>query len=243
MVAGLGWALRSLTLSGAVAALAVGVAILVGTGWPGLFIVGTFFAGSSAISRIAPDRTGQLDGKGARRDAAQVLANGGAAAVGALIPGAGLWVVTSSLAAAAADTWATSTGGWSRSLPRHLLTFLPVAAGTSGGVTPIGTGGALVGAMTVGAAAALAANTPVLFPVALALGMLGMLADSALGASLQGRFHCDGCDLPTERRLHRCGRSSRPIGGLWWLNNDGVNAVTTFGAALAGFVCWRLWGG
>jgi uncharacterized membrane protein len=221
----------------------VGTAILWGTGWPGLVALGTFFAGSSAISRLAPDLTSGLDAKGARRDAVQVLANGGAAAVGALVPGAGLWIVTSSLAAAAADTWATSTGGWSRSLPRHLLTFQSVPAGTSGGVTLAGTAGAFAGAASVGAAAAVAAHLPVLFPVALVLGMLGMLADSALGASLQGRFHCDGCDLPTERRMHPCGRLSRPIGGFWWLSNDGVNASATLGAAVAAFAAWRQWGG
>ncbi len=242
-VAGLGWAFRSLTLPGAVTATGVGAATLWGTGWPGLIILGTFFAGSSAISHIAPDRTSDLDAKGARRDVLQVLANGGAAAVGALVPGAGLWIVATSLAAAAADTWATSTGGWSRSLPRHLVTLRPVPAGTSGAVSLVGSIGALAGAATVSGVAALAAHLPVLFPVALALGMLGMLADSALGALLQGRFHCDDCDLPTERRMHRCGRPSRPIGGFWWLSNDGVNAIATSGAAVAGFAAWWLWGG
>jgi uncharacterized membrane protein len=73
--------------------------------------------------------------------------------------------------------------------------------------------------------------------------MLGMLADSILGAAVQGRFHCDACDLSTERRLHRCGRPTRLTGGISWLNNDAVNALATLAAALAGYAAWRQWGG
>lgn len=241
-IAGLGWACRSLTARGAVTAVLIGGAILWGTGWPGFLVLGVFFAGSSAISRIAPDRTAALEAKGSRRDPAQVLANGGAAALGALVPGAGLWLVTAGLAAAAADTWATSVGGWSRTPPRLLTSLRPVPHGTSGGVTLLGIAGALAGAATIGGVAALAARLPALFPMALVVGMLGMLGDSALGDLAQGKFHCDTCDMPTERRVHRCGQPSRTTGGLAWLSNDGVNALATLTAALAGFVAWRQWG-
>ena len=241
-IAGLGWRFGALTGPGVLAASLVGSAVLVGTGWPGLWALGVFFAGSSAISRLAPDRTWDLDAKGGRRDPWQVLANGAAAAVGALVPGAGLWIVTASLAAAAADTWATATGGWSRALPRHIVTGCPVPAGTSGGVTLIGSAGALVGAAGVGLAAAVAGRRWALFALALGVGMLGMLADSVIGALVQGRFHCDSCGLATERRVHRCGRPARPVGGLSWLSNDAVNALATLGAAAAGFAAWHRWG-
>ena len=63
------------------------------------------------------------DAKGERRDGLQVLANGWAAGLGALLAPAnsalGLWIVTTALAAAAADTWATAAGSWSQSDPRH----------------------------------------------------------------------------------------------------------------------------
>jgi len=241
-IAGTGWRLQALTAPGALAASLVGSAVLAGTGWPGLWALAVFFAGSSTISRLAPDRTRDFDAKGGRRDPWQVLANGGAAAAGALIPGAGLWIVTASLAAAAADTWATAAGGWSRALPRHIVTGRPVPAGTSGGVTLIGSAGAMAGAAGVGLAAALAGRNWVLFALALGVGMLGMLADSLLGAVAQGRFHCDECGRPTERRVHRCGRLARPIGGLSWLSNDAVNALATLGSAAAGFAAWHQWG-
>lgn len=240
-IATAGWGLRALTVGGAAVATLVGTLILECTGVPGLLVLGAYFVGASLISRLAPDRTSALDGKGNRRDAAQVLANGGAAALGALLPEAGLWIVTASLATAAADTWATSTGAWSRTAPRNVIRWHPVLPGSSGGVTVLGTVGALVGAASVGAPAALATMVPALFPLALVVGMLGMLADSVLGAALQGRFHCDTCDLPTERAVHRCGRPTRLTGGQRWLNNDVVNALATTASALAGLLAWLGW--
>jgi uncharacterized protein (TIGR00297 family) len=241
LIASAGWGLRALTGGGAVVATLVGTLILQRTGVPGVLVLGAFFVGASLISRLAPDRTSALDGKGNRRDAAQVLANGGAAALGALLPEAGLWIVTASLATAAADTWATSVGAWSRTAPRDAVRWHPVLPGTSGGVTVLGSIGALVGAASVGAPAAVAATVPALFPLALVVGMLGMLADSVLGAALQGRFQCDTCDLPTERAVHRCGRRTRLTGGQRWLSNDVVNALTTTASALAGLLAWLSW--
>lgn len=236
-----GWRLRALTGLGALAAGLVGTSIASATGWAGLAALGAFFIGSSVISRLAPDRGAErFDSKGSQRDQWQVLANGGAAALAALVLGpAAFPVVTISLAAAAADTWATAFGGWSRTLPRHILTGRPVPAGTSGGVTLLGTAGAGLGATLVGLASAAVAGAPSLFSPALLLGMLGMLVDSILGAAAQGRFHCAGCDRPTERRVHRCGQSARHTGGLAWLTNDGVNALATGAMTVLGWWVMR----
>ncbi|MDH4130206.1 MAG: DUF92 domain-containing protein [Gemmatimonadota bacterium] len=235
--------LRALTASGAVAAVIVGTSIVAGAGWPGLAMLGAFFVGASAISRAAPDATAAFDAKGARRDWVQVLANGGAASLGAGHQEAGPWIVAAALGAAAADTWATSTGGWSRSWPRHILARLPVPPGTSGGVTWLGSLGALAGAASVGAAGLIAGQPVALFPLAVAVGMLGMLLDSVLGASVQGRYHCDHCGRDTERRRHRCGQVARRVGGQAWITNDAVNAVATGAAALAGWAVWAWWQG
>jgi uncharacterized protein (TIGR00297 family) len=236
----MGWLARALTRAGAAAATLVGTLILWRTGWPGMAALGAFFLGSSLISRIAPDRSvSRFDAKGSTRDSWQVLANGGAAALACIIPlppNIPLWIVTASLAAAAADTWATSTGGWSRTDPRHILTHVPVPAGTSGGVTLTGTAGALAGAATVGLGAGWAAGSLVLLPLAIGIGTMGMLLDSVIGSVWQGRFHCPQCDQPTERAHHRCGESTRLIGGIHWLTNDGVNAIATLFAALLGYL-------
>ena len=81
LVAALGWRAHALSTTGALAAIAVGTAIALGTSWAGLVILGTFFVLSSLLSKLF-DRKVQ-PGKGSRRDAIQVLANGGVAAVAA----------------------------------------------------------------------------------------------------------------------------------------------------------------
>ncbi|HET7040922.1 MAG TPA: DUF92 domain-containing protein [Gemmatimonadales bacterium] len=238
-IAALAWRARALSPSGAVAAAAVGAATLWGTGWWGGAILLTFFVGSTLVSRACPDPAAERgEAKGGRRDAGQVLANGGAPALGALLglvdPAIGVWALTVGLAAAAADTWATSLGGTSPAPPRHLLTWRPVPPGTSGGISWRGSLGGILGAASVALAGLGATGDLRLLGAATLYGTAGMLLDSLLGATLQGRFRCDACDLPTERRVHACGATTRRVGGLRWLGNDGVNAVATLLATLAG---------
>lgn len=200
--------------------------------------------GSTLVSRLNPDPAADaLEAKGSRRDPWQVLANGAAAAVAALLVRGHppvLWPVTASLAAAAADTWATSWGARNRTPPRHIVRWTPVPAGTSGGVSAAGTAGAAAGAFLVAAAGAAGAGDPALFVPAAVIGFTGMLLDSLLGAIAQGRFRCPRCDVPTERRRHHCGERAVRIGGWSWLDNDGVNALTTLFGAAAGWAMW-LW--
>lgn len=181
-----------------------------------------------------------------------MLANGGAAAFGAAAaaiagePGLARWIAIGSLAAAAADTWATSTGALSRRPPVHLLTGRVVPAGTSGGITVMGTAGAVVGAaLTAIAGAAVAgwAGTTQVTALAAAgimIGVGGMLADSLLGATAQGRFHCPSCGVASEWPRHRCGAVTERTGGWGWLTNDGVNALATTLAASGAAAAWWL---
>ena len=210
----------------------MGAAVFWGTGGWGLAALFTFFIGSTAVSKACPDPAAERgEAKGGRRDAGQVFANGGAPALGALLGLAdhrtGLWVLAIGLAAAAADTWATALGATSPTPPRHLLTGRPVEAGTSGGVTWRGSLGGMAGASSVGVVGGVASGELRLFAACLGVGTLGMLVDSLLGATLQGRFHCPACDTATERPRHRCGTIARPVGGFRWLTNDGVNAIST----------------
>lgn len=196
------------------------------------------------LGRLAP-APAALDPKGERRDARQVAANGGPAALAALLgpdhPSLALWIVTGSLAAAAADTWATAAGGWSRTPPRRLLFGGQVLRGTSGGMTVTGTLAATAGALLVAGTGAGLGGGPALLPVGTLVGFAGMVADSWLGSGWQGRFHCAACDLASEWPVHRCGARTVRVGGMAWLDNDGVNlAGTAVGALLAGaaWLCW-----
>lgn len=237
-----GWTAQSLTAPGALAAMVVGFAILSGAGWPGAAVLGAFFILGSGIGRIL-DRGPHGEAKGERRDAGQVLANGGFAALGATLatgqPGLALWIVTGSLAAAGADTWATAIGGASRTAPRLLLVGRAVPPGTNGGMTLLGTAGAVIGALLISGVAGAVVWSPRLVFWGTSIGTAGMVLDSILGATLQGRFRCPSCDLDSERRVHRCGTRTLPTGGLTWLTNDGVNALTTAAGALAGWLAWH----
>jgi uncharacterized protein (TIGR00297 family) len=239
-------ATRSLTIGGALAAFLVGALVSAAGGWAAAAALFAFFVSSSAVSRLeSGDVAARLDAKTGPRDAWQVLANGAAAAVGAtaaalcgLEQGA-VWISTCSLAAAGADTWGTSIGSRAGAPARHVLTGARVPRGQSGGITAAGTLGAVVGAAIPAAAGSLVAGDTALFAAAVMIGWVGMLADSVLGASVQGSFYCAACNMPTERRRHRCGARTNLAGGLRWLTNDGVNALATALAGAAG-VAWLL---
>ncbi|MEO7474672.1 MAG: DUF92 domain-containing protein, partial [Gemmatimonadales bacterium] len=62
--------------------------------------------------------------------------------------------------------------------------------------------------------------------------------DSALGAWVQGRYHCTACGVASEWPVHRCGARTVREGGMAWLNNDGVNLAATALAAAAAGSAW-----
>jgi len=106
-------------------------------------------------------------------------------------------------------------------------------------MTLLGTAGGAAGALIVAGTGAIAADMPLLLPIGTLIGFLGMVADSTLGALLQGRFHCPACNAASEWRVHRCGAATTLEGGMAWLNNDGVNFVATALAGCAAVAAWR----
>src|SRR5688500_8098628 len=158
-----GYRLRALSSRGAIAACLVGGTIFAfgGLAWATVLIA--FFASSSLLSFFKASDTSKIEAsetfeKGSRRDAAQVLANGGVAAILAAlsIPFGGSTLpylfagFVGALAAATADTLATEIGVLSKARPRMLTTGRKVDAGTSGAVTLTGIGAAFAGALFLG---------------------------------------------------------------------------------------------
>jgi len=193
-----------LTRGGAVAALAVGGATVWGTGWRGLALLLAFFVSGSLLTR-----------GGGRRNARQVLANGGVAAVAALL---GAWpAFAGALAAAAGDTWATEIGAFSSSPPRLITNGAPVPRGANGGITLLGTAGGVLGAAIMGGLTWMLGPSDLrLAGVVGVAGIAGMLIDSLLGATAQGPF---------EDR---------------WLDNDAVNLAMTLAGAGIAAAGWQL---
>jgi len=244
----LAFLLRSLSPTGAIAATAIGSAILWATGWLGAAVLGTYFVAASVASRLSVQARGDAEeAKSETRNHRQVLANGGFAALGALaepaVPGLGLWLLTVGLAAACGDTWATALGSLSPRTPRDLLTRHPVVRGTSGGVTGLGISAGILGAGLIGLVGTSVTGRGSLMLVAAGIGTTAMLLDSALGSRLQVRYHCARCDQATERSPHGCGTMPTPVRGIRWLDNDGVNAAVTALAVASGALLWPLVGG
>lgn len=232
---------RSLSSDGAVCATVVGtVCVTAGWDWGALLIA--FFLTSTLLSRFGGPVSAIVE-KGAERDALQVLANGGlfaAAALGFAIHPTAIWqsIGAGALAASTSDTWATEIGTRAKAPPRSIVTWRPVAPGTSGGVTTYGTLAAFAGAAFLGGAVALVGWPGWVALATVMAGIVGSTADSVIGATLQARRRCPECNLATERPVHSCGAHTDHAGGVRWLTNDGVNAVSSAIGAAVG-----LWGG
>lgn len=197
VIALLAYRTRSLDAGGAAAAFAVGTATFAALGIRGAAVLLTFFVTSVALSRVGKrrKRTVLIDvGKTGPRDAAQVFANGGVAALCALathlVAPAFAFAFAGAFAAATADTWGTEVGTLVRQPPRSILTLRPIATGLSGGVTWAGTLAEVAGALLV-AVVALPLDRRAFVGVALA----GVAGRSSIPSSAHRCKRCAG--VPT----------------------------------------------
>ena len=239
-MAGLGWRRGALSADGAVAATAVGASTFGFGGLPASLALIAFFATGSALSRrkMVPGEVAAA--KGHRRDAVQVFANGGIAAV-ALAASAAGWrpgraAALGALAAAAADTWASEIGVRSPSPPRSIVTGEVVPPGASGGVTPLGWLAAAAGALVVGGAWVAGRRAP---------GLAAWRSRWWRGSRDRSRTRVAGATIQAGYAL-RCVRragggagralraTTRLVRGRAWVTNDVVNLIGTATGAVVG---------
>ena len=216
------WLLRGVTLSGAVAGFVVTALIFIAEG-PALFgavllvFVLTYSATHFGRSR---KQSLQIAERPSGRNAVQILANIGLAALCAALAQLTPWRTPllvgsfAALAEAACDTVSSETGKALAKTPRLITSWQPAAAGTDGAISAAGT---FLGAIAAGLVALEAAVTGmVTAPLAIiagSAGILGMLFDSILGATLEKRNR---------------------------LTNNGVNLVSTaFSSLLATLAAWQ----
>ena len=179
-----------------------------------------FFVTSSLLGKLPGGKQ-----KHGPRNAAQVLANGGMAAVATLVPG-GETAYVAALCAANADTWATEIGTRLGRRPWRITTLRPAEPGVSGAVSLPGLLAAAAGAALVAAAGAGIAGAAL--AAAGAIGFAACLLDSVLGDTLQARFRtADGAESESEGAYTL---------GVRWIRNDMVNFMMTAFAALAGYL-------
>ncbi|MBT2293038.1 DUF92 domain-containing protein [Paenibacillus albidus] len=254
LVSGAAYSKRSLSLSGMLAAIAMGT-IYFGAGnafWFGILLM--FFITSSLLSKLRHDNKAELEktyAKTGRRDAGQVFANGGLGMLLVLLYAIyplELWIFgfIGVMATVTSDTWATEIGTLSRKPPRSVLTGKVLQAGASGGVSLPGTLAAAGGGLLIGvsswllmALSGMSGHALWLLSLAGLLGGLaGAFADSILGATVQRMNRCAVCGREVEGEQH-CGKPAVYGRGWHWMSNDAVNAVSSIlGGGVALLVSW-----
>ena len=240
---------RQLNLSGVVAAVVMGAAATVMGGFTSLSLYLFFLISAAVIGKLSKRIRGldRIHKKGGRRDAVQVLANGGAALAAMLIHAFDsspvyLAVFTACLAEACSDTWASEIGVLSKSEPVSILTFTKVPKGLSGGVSLLGTCSAMLSSILYGifAFSCYDGINLSLVMVVIFSSFAGVMADSVLGATLQAHFYDEKEDIITEHSRDREGNALKLVRGLRFMDNDMVNLtsniITFVLASLFGFL-------
>lgn len=234
------FAAGALNLSGAIAALAVGMTVLVLGGWDWFYImlsfllisiIATFFKGDikKRVNREKFEKSGGRDWK-------QVLANSFFPLVFSLFnyfAPSNLWFFAflGAMATAAADTWSTELGVLSPEKAISIKTMKKVETGESGGISFLGTTAGIIAASLIGSTAVLLRliNSKIvvfnafILAVAIFSGLLGDLVDSYIGATVQANYYCPKCKKTTEKKIHSCGTKTKLIRGYKFVNNDIVN--------------------
>lgn len=222
LAAFLSYILSKLTAWGAVIGAIVAMLIFVGAGYAGLMQLAAFFI----LSTLATSHKKQekkklsLPGEQSTRDAWQVVANGGIAAICGtlawLFPPNALYfhlMLAASLASATADTLSSELGSVYGRRFYNIVTLKPDVRGEDGVVSLEGSitgvsGAAIIALIAQINTTALGYNKAVV--IILAAGTLGNIIDSVLGATLERRGY---------------------------ISNNTVNAMNTFAAAI---IAWLL---
>jgi uncharacterized protein (TIGR00297 family) len=214
------WLLKGVTSSGALAGAVASFAIYLSAGpGPFLALVSVFViaVGTTRMGYSRKQELGTAEGREGR-SASQIVANVGVAALASVLFGFStdpvfLIAGAAALAEAAADTSSSEIGQATSGQARLITTLELVPAGTNGGITISGTlAGAAASLLVAGCCVLVKMISHSAFLLVSCAGFIGMLLDSVLGALVERRGA---------------------------LNNDTVNLLGTFFAALIAFLVSR----
>lgn len=214
---------KKLTIAGALTGGLIGLFLYLGAGYDGIVMIGAFFLlGTLATSwkMDAKQKAHIAERNKGRRNAAQVIANGGVAGISGLM--AYLFpekttiyqlMIAASLASATADTLSSELGMVYGRKFYHILTLKKDRKGLDGVVSMEGTAFGVVGSIIIAVIYAIGFGWNINFLWIVIAGTVGNLSDSILGATL-------------ERRR--------------FMNNDAVNFCNTAIAALCAWLLYHL---
>lgn len=247
VIAAISYKFRFLTASGSVATFLLASFLFGLGGWQWSIPIMTFFILSSLLSKINKKSNSDAEDyfeKTGVRDHFQVLANGGPGGILVI-----LFYLTSnemfflmylaSLSAVCADTWATEIGTMWEAKTYNIINLKPVQQGVSGGISLIGSLGALLGSITIAFSGYNWFNDNFLlyFFIVIFAGISGSFFDSLLGATIQVQFKCRNCSKITEKNEH-CSKTTNPVRGLKWITNDIVNILAAAAGVFVTFLIW-----
>ena len=242
-LAGLAAWRKALTPGGLALAGALALVICFCGGLAGYLALAATFVFTIAAGKLSGARRERVEkslhAKTGRRDAVQIFCNVFTGAAMLMLWRVTayrgfLWAYGGAMAASLADSMASELGVLSRRAPRDILTWKPVQAGLSGGVTALGFAMSALGAALVALCFSLPADGPgfACFLDVTAAGFFAAVCDSALGSGVQVKYRCGVCGALTEKPVH-CSVPGAPERGVRWMTNDTVNFCNNLLGALA----------
>ena len=238
----------ALSATGLVAAIALDVVVSLTLGNLGFILLLSFFVFGIVLDKIKKrikSSSEDIEAKGSKRDAFQVLANGLVCALCAVLFFASrnrifLVAFVASLAEALSDTAGSSLGALAKRVIDPFR-FRATEAGLSGGMSIPGTIASLGGSLVI-ALLGFGFGLVDIFGmiIALSAGFLGSVVDSMLGSLLQAKFKCRVCHKTVEKETH-CGHKTEKISGLSFIDNDAVNLLSNlFSAVIAALISFAV---
>lgn len=144
------------------------------------------------------------------------------------------------IAGATADTWSSGLGYFSKEKVRSILTLKPIPKGESGGITGLGTAGAVFGALFIAMFSGLLGGTNIIIRVAIVFffGVFTSVLDSLFGILLQVKYYNEKTGEMLEKKPKSM-RGIRRVSGYDFINNEMVNFLTVMiSSLLAGMVAF-----
>ena len=186
---------KKLTLPASLTGGILAAIIYLGVGWPGIFLLGTFFLlGTASTSwkkrnKVQKNFASEADSK---RTTGQVLANGGMAGIlgilSLILPEQGgliLLLIAAVFSSATADTVSSELGSIYGSRFYDILSFQRRTPGADGIVSVEGTLFGIIGSIVVAVVYGVTGQFNSTFFWIVIAGILGNLTDSFLGATLE----------------------------------------------------------